>query len=78
MWKHTHMCVSCAFLYWCVGFYDTTAENADLKNPNFRRMQDRDVIGETRDQREARERKLDREKQKKKESDPIAIMQMNK
>lgn len=60
------------------GFYDTTAENADLKNPNFRKMQDRDVIGETRDQREARERKLDREKQKKKESDPIAIMQMNK
>ena len=40
-------------------------------------MHDRQVSGESRDAMEARERKTDREKQKKRDNDPAAIMQMN-
>ena len=60
------------------GFYDISSESVEQDGRSFRRMHDRDVSGENRDAMEARERKKDREKQKKRDNDPIAIMQMNK
>ena len=60
-----------------IGFYDTSSESIDQSGHSFRRMHDRQVSGESRDAMEARERKVDREKQKKRDNDPAAIMQMN-
>ena len=75
-----YICSLFVYLFFCPGFYDTSDEKADMADPNYRRMLNKDVEGELRDIVEARERKKDKEKQKKrKETDlPSAVMQMNR
>lgn len=67
-----------SFVCICVGFYDTSYDVVEEGGSNYRRLNNRDVSGESRDAMEARERKKDREKQKKKENDPTEFLQMNK
>ena len=68
------------FSLFCAGFYDTSVESADLVDPNFHRIQNKDVLGERRDTEEWKQRRKDKEKQKRrKENDlPTAVMQINK
>ncbi|XP_060551869.1 cell division cycle 5-like protein [Ruditapes philippinarum] len=52
------------------GFHDTSEENYDPLDPNFKRLRQQDLDGERRDAKEERERRKDKDKQKKrKESD---------
>uniref|UniRef100_A0A673CTD1 Cell division cycle 5-like protein n=1 Tax=Sphaeramia orbicularis TaxID=375764 RepID=A0A673CTD1_9TELE len=59
------------------GFYDTSMENYDALEPNFKRLRQQHLDGELRNEREERDRKKDKQKiKKKKESDlPSAILQ---
>ncbi|CAN9500210.1 unnamed protein product [Ophioblennius macclurei] len=59
------------------GFYDTSMEQYDALEPNFKRMRQQHLDGELRNEREEKERKKDKQKmKKKKESDlPSAILQ---
>ncbi|XP_063040547.1 cell division cycle 5-like protein [Engraulis encrasicolus] len=59
-----------------VGFYDTSMENYDNLEPDFKRLRQQHLDGELRNEREDRERKKDKQKiKKKKESDlPSAIL----
>ncbi|XP_012693557.1 cell division cycle 5-like protein [Clupea harengus] len=59
------------------GFYDTSMENYDALEPDFKRLRQQHLDGELRNEKEDRERKRDRQKiKKKKESDlPSAILQ---
>ncbi|KPP74851.1 cell division cycle 5-like protein-like [Scleropages formosus] len=59
------------------GFYDTSMENYEPLEPNFKRLRQQHLDGELRNEREERERKKDKQKMKrKKESDlPSAILQ---
>uniref|UniRef100_A0A3P8T8H7 Cell division cycle 5-like protein n=1 Tax=Amphiprion percula TaxID=161767 RepID=A0A3P8T8H7_AMPPE len=59
------------------GFYDTSMEQYDALEPNFKRLRQQHLDGELRNEREERERKKDKQKiKKKKESDlPSAILQ---
>ncbi|XP_008320731.1 cell division cycle 5-like protein [Cynoglossus semilaevis] len=59
------------------GFYDTSMEQYDALEPNFKRLRQQRLDGELRNEREERERKKDKQKiKKKKESDlPSAILQ---
>ena len=69
------------FLIVCctTGFYDTSEDILEIQAPRFDRLQKSDVMGVRRDHVEAMERRKDREKQEKKETDlPAAIMQINK
>ncbi|KAJ8387821.1 hypothetical protein AAFF_G00149700 [Aldrovandia affinis] len=60
-----------------LGFYDTSMENYQSLEPNFKRLRQQHLDGELRNEKEDRERKKDRQKMKKrKESDlPSAILQ---
>ncbi|TRY65047.1 hypothetical protein DNTS_018549, partial [Danionella cerebrum] len=60
-----------------LGFYDTSMEQYDPLEPNFKRLRQQHLDGELRSEREDHERKKDRQKiKKKKESDlPSAILQ---
>ncbi|XP_062378677.1 cell division cycle 5-like protein [Sardina pilchardus] len=60
-----------------LGFYDTSMENYDNLEPDFKRLRQQHLDGELRSEREDRERKRDKQKiKKKKESDlPSAILQ---
>ncbi|XP_036397968.1 cell division cycle 5-like protein [Megalops cyprinoides] len=60
-----------------LGFYDTSMENYEPLEPNFKRLRQQHLDGELRNEKEDRERKKDRQKMKKrKESDlPSAILQ---
>ncbi|XP_065836535.1 cell division cycle 5-related protein-like isoform X2 [Oscarella lobularis] len=62
------------------GFYDTANEKLDIGMPNFRRVRRQDLEEKRRTDEELRQRKLDREKQKrKKEKDlPGYLQQLNK
>lgn len=52
------------------GFFDTSEENFDPLDPNYKRLRQQDLDGERRDVNEERERRKDKEKQKKrKETD---------
>lgn len=52
------------------GFFDTSEENYDPLDPNFKRLRQQDLDGERRDTKEERDRRKDKERQKKrKESD---------
>ncbi|XP_030638519.1 cell division cycle 5-like protein [Chanos chanos] len=59
------------------GFYDTSMENYNALEPDFKRLRQQHLDGELRSEKEDRERKKDRQKiKKKKESDlPSAILQ---
>ncbi|CAG6016432.1 unnamed protein product [Menidia menidia] len=59
------------------GFYDTSMEQYDAQEPNFKRLRQQHLDGELRNDREDRDRKKDKQKiKKKKESDlPSAILQ---
>ncbi|KAI5102492.1 cell division cycle 5-like protein [Silurus meridionalis] len=59
------------------GFYDTSMEQYDPLEPNFKRLRQQHLDGELRNDKEERERKKDKQKiKKKKESDlPSAILQ---
>ncbi|KAJ8290542.1 hypothetical protein GJAV_G00014260 [Gymnothorax javanicus] len=59
------------------GFYDTSMENYQALEPNFKRLRQQHLDGELRNEKEERERKKDRQKLKRrKESDlPSAILQ---
>ncbi|KAF6737409.1 Cell division cycle 5-like protein [Oryzias melastigma] len=59
------------------GFYDTSMENYEALEPNFKRLRQQHLDGELRNEREERDRKKDKQKiKKKKESDlPSAILQ---
>ncbi|NWW33739.1 CDC5L protein, partial [Panurus biarmicus] len=59
------------------GFYDTSEENYQSLDADFRRLRQQDLDGELRSEREGRERKKDKQHMKrKKESDlPSAILQ---
>uniref|UniRef100_A0A3Q0T9C2 CDC5 cell division cycle 5-like (S. pombe) n=1 Tax=Amphilophus citrinellus TaxID=61819 RepID=A0A3Q0T9C2_AMPCI len=59
------------------GFYDTSMEQYDALEPNFKRLRQQHLDGELRNEREERDRKKDKQKiKKKKESDlPSAILQ---
>ncbi|MBN3309106.1 CDC5L protein, partial [Amia calva] len=59
------------------GFYDTSMENYEALEPDFKRLRQQHLDGELRFEKEDRERKKDRQKiKKKKESDlPSAILQ---
>lgn len=59
------------------GFYDTSMENYQALEPNFKRLRQQHLDGELRNEKEERERKKDRQKMKRrKESDlPSAILQ---
>uniref|UniRef100_A0A3Q2PF93 Cell division cycle 5-like protein n=1 Tax=Fundulus heteroclitus TaxID=8078 RepID=A0A3Q2PF93_FUNHE len=59
------------------GFYDTSMEQYDALEPNFKRLRQQHLDGELRSEREERDRKKDKQKiKKKKESDlPSAILQ---
>ncbi|XP_043992783.1 cell division cycle 5-like protein isoform X2 [Gambusia affinis] len=59
------------------GFYDTSMEQYDALEPNFKRLRQQHLEGELRNEREERDRKKDKQKiKKKKESDlPSAILQ---
>ncbi|XP_051578785.1 cell division cycle 5-like protein [Myxocyprinus asiaticus] len=59
------------------GFYDTSMEQYDPLEPDFKRLRQQHLDGELRNEKEDRERKKDRQKiKKKKESDlPSAILQ---
>ncbi|TSM77309.1 Cell division cycle 5-like protein [Bagarius yarrelli] len=59
------------------GFYDTSMEQYDPLEPDFKRLRQQHLDGELRNEREERERKKDKQKiKKKKESDlPSAILQ---
>ncbi|KAM9365497.1 cell division cycle 5-like protein [Pholidichthys leucotaenia] len=59
------------------GFYDTSMEQFDALEPNFKRLRQQHLDGELRNEREERDRKKDKQKiKKKKESDlPSAILQ---
>ncbi|KAI1895903.1 hypothetical protein AGOR_G00111550 [Albula goreensis] len=60
-----------------LGFYDTSMENYQALEPNFKRLRQQHLDGELRNEKEDRERKKDRQKMKRrKESDlPSAILQ---
>ncbi|KAJ8341748.1 hypothetical protein SKAU_G00340390 [Synaphobranchus kaupii] len=60
-----------------LGFYDTSMENYQSLEPNFKRLRQQHLDGELRNEKEDRERKKDRQKiKKRKESDlPSAILQ---
>ncbi|XP_003963891.1 cell division cycle 5-like protein [Takifugu rubripes] len=60
-----------------LGFYDTTMEQFEHLEPNFKRLRQQHLDGELRNEQEERERKRDKQKiKKKKESDlPSAILQ---
>ncbi|CAB4038933.1 cell division cycle 5 [Paramuricea clavata] len=62
------------------GFYDTAEENVAPIEPDFKKLRQDNLDGKMRDQKEAEERRKDKEKMKKrKESDlPGAVMQINK
>lgn len=59
------------------GFYDTSEENYDALNADFRKLRQQDLDGELRSEKEARDRKKDKQNiKRKKESDlPAAIVQ---
>ncbi|XP_063298135.1 cell division cycle 5-like protein [Pelobates fuscus] len=59
------------------GFYDTAEENYDALNADFRKLRQQDLDGELRSEKEAKERKKDKQNiKRKKESDlPSAILQ---
>lgn len=59
------------------GFYDTSMEEYNALEPNFKRLRQQHLEGELRNEREERDRKKDKQKiKKKKESDlPSAIIQ---
>uniref|UniRef100_A0A8C3BGH7 Cell division cycle 5-like protein n=1 Tax=Cairina moschata TaxID=8855 RepID=A0A8C3BGH7_CAIMO len=59
------------------GFYDTSEENYQILDADFRKLRQQDLDGELRSEREGRERKKDKQHMKrKKESDlPSAILQ---
>ncbi|CAL9687724.1 unnamed protein product [Knipowitschia caucasica] len=59
------------------GFYDTSMENFEAMEPDFKRLRQQHLDGELRNDREERDRKKDKQKiKKKKESDlPSAILQ---
>ncbi|XP_076014876.1 cell division cycle 5-like protein [Genypterus blacodes] len=59
------------------GFYDTSMEQYNALEPNFKRLRQQHLDGELRNEREERDRKKDKQKiKKKKESDlPSAILQ---
>ncbi|XP_028855826.1 cell division cycle 5-like protein [Denticeps clupeoides] len=59
------------------GFYDTSMENYDALEPDFKRLRQQHLDGELRNEKEDRDRKRDKQKiKKKKESDlPSAILQ---
>ncbi|XP_018425860.1 PREDICTED: cell division cycle 5-like protein [Nanorana parkeri] len=59
------------------GFYDTSEENYDALNADFRKLRQQDLDGELRSEKEAKERKKDKQNiKRKKESDlPAAILQ---
>ncbi|XP_053565570.1 cell division cycle 5-like protein [Bombina bombina] len=59
------------------GFYDTSEENYDGLNADFRKLRQQDLDGELRSEKEAKERKKDKQNiKRKKESDlPSAIIQ---
>ncbi|XP_029962617.1 cell division cycle 5-like protein isoform X2 [Salarias fasciatus] len=59
------------------GFYDTSMEQYDPLEPNFKRLRQQHLDGDLRNEREEKERKKDKQKmKKKKESDlPSAILQ---
>ncbi|KAM4607720.1 cell division cycle 5-like protein [Polymixia lowei] len=59
------------------GFYDTSMEQYEGLEPNFKRLRQQHLDGELRNEREERDRKKDRQKiKKKKENDlPSAILQ---
>ncbi|XP_028325353.1 cell division cycle 5-like protein [Gouania willdenowi] len=61
------------------GFYDTSMEQYDPLEPNFKRLRQQHLDGDLRNEREEKERKKDRQKlKKKKESDlPSAILQIS-
>ncbi|KAJ8288735.1 hypothetical protein COCON_G00013940 [Conger conger] len=60
-----------------LGFYDTSMENYQSLEPNFKRLRQQHLDGELRNEKEERDRKKDRQKMKRrKESDlPSAILQ---
>lgn len=60
-----------------LGFYDTSEENYDALNADFRKLRQQDLDGELRSEKESRERKKDKQNiKRKKESDlPSAILQ---
>uniref|UniRef100_A0A669BUG4 Cell division cycle 5-like protein n=1 Tax=Oreochromis niloticus TaxID=8128 RepID=A0A669BUG4_ORENI len=60
-----------------LGFYDTSMEQYDAQEPNFKRLRQQHLDGELRNEIEKMERKKDKQKiKKKKESDlPSAILQ---
>uniref|UniRef100_A0A3P8RGL3 Cell division cycle 5-like protein n=1 Tax=Astatotilapia calliptera TaxID=8154 RepID=A0A3P8RGL3_ASTCA len=62
------------------GFYDTSMEQYDAQEPNFKRLRQQHLDGELRNETEERERKKDKQKiKKKKESDlPSAILQTSR
>ncbi|XP_063771276.1 cell division cycle 5-like protein [Pseudophryne corroboree] len=59
------------------GFYDTSEENHDALNADFRKLRQQDLEGELRSEKEAKERKKDKQNiKRKKDSDlPSAILQ---
>ncbi|XP_077345082.1 cell division cycle 5-like protein [Lithobates pipiens] len=59
------------------GFYDTSEENYDALNADFRKLRQQDLDGELRSEKEAKERKKDKQNiKRKKDSDlPAAILQ---
>ncbi|XP_069584325.1 cell division cycle 5-like protein [Ranitomeya imitator] len=59
------------------GFYDTSEENYDALNADFRKLRQQDLDGELRSEKEAKDRKKDKQNiKRKKESDlPAAILQ---
>lgn len=63
-----------------IGFYDTAEENVAPIVPDFKKLRQDNLDGKMRDQKEAEERRKDKERMKKrKESDlPGAVMQINK
>ncbi|KAM9316916.1 cell division cycle 5-like protein [Gastrophryne carolinensis] len=59
------------------GFYDTSEENYDALNADFKKLRQQDLDGELRSEKEAKDRKKDKQNiKRKKESDlPSAILQ---
>ncbi|NP_001131045.1 cell division cycle 5-like protein [Xenopus laevis] len=59
------------------GFYDTSEENYDALNADFRKLRQQDLDGDLRSEKEAKDRKKDKQNiKRKKESDlPSAILQ---
>ncbi|NP_001096658.1 cell division cycle 5 like S homeolog [Xenopus laevis] len=60
------------------GFYDTSEENYNALNADFRKLRQQDLDGDLRSEKEAKDRKKDKQNiKRKKESDlPSAILQM--